>query len=84
MHLSVHLQVILRPKLATIKEVEKVQIDFLRLVYVLLVCGTGSESLVSIKPRVSTRGKKVICLKFTVGRKLGNEAQYKFIYSIQK
>ena len=37
---------------------EKVQIDFLRLIQILLVSVTCSESMTSIMPRVSTRGKK--------------------------
>ena len=55
---AVHLQVILGSKLATIEEVEKVQIDFLRLVNILLVSVTGSESMASIMLCVSTRGQK--------------------------
>ena len=54
---------ILRSNLATIEEVEKVQIDFLWLFNILLVSVTGSESMASIMPRVSTRGKKKKKLK---------------------
>ena len=49
---------ILSPKFTTVVQVKKVQINFLRLFYTLLVSVTGAESLASIMPRGNARQKK--------------------------